>query len=130
MSNTDGANQSSDASRARGSAGWREGAVETLRAVAAGIESMADALDQDDGIMGALSGMVLANNLPALPAHIRHTFIEYLDDEAAAGLRSETLYYESLTSAQAPSTDGATELALASASGLTEGEAPSGKVGA
>lgn len=72
---------------------WRKEAAETLRALAHGCESMADALDEDDDILGAMSGMIFANHLPALPKHIRDTFIEYLEDEAARALVAEQRYY-------------------------------------
>ena len=75
---------------------WRAPAAETLRTLAYGMESMADALDADDDILGALTGMIFVNHLPALPKHIRDTFIEYLSDEEAAGLRSERLYMEAM----------------------------------
>ena len=75
---------------------WRKDAAETLRLVAFGCEGMADALDSDDGILGAMNGMVLANHLPALPKHIRDVFMEYLSDEEAAGLRSERLYMDAM----------------------------------
>ena len=71
---------------------WRGEAAELLRLIASHLETMAQALDEDDDIMGALAGMGLANHLPMLPKHIRDVLIENLDDEAARGVRAETLY--------------------------------------
>lgn len=65
-----------------------------LRDIAYFVETMARALDEDDGIMGALAGQGLANHLPALPKHIRDVFMEYLDDEAAAAYKAELRYFE------------------------------------
>jgi hypothetical protein len=58
------------------------------------MEAMADALDDEDDILGAISGMNLAENLPALPKHIRDVLMEYLSDEAAAGQRADLLYMQ------------------------------------
>lgn len=76
---------------------WRTDAAELLRLIASHLETMAKALDEEDDILGALSGMGLANHLPMLPKHIRDVFIEYLDDEAARASRAETLYWEEMS---------------------------------
>jgi hypothetical protein len=65
-----------------------------LRDVAYFIETMAQALDEDDSILGSLAGQGLANHLPALPKHIRDVFLEYLSDEAAAGYVADLRYIE------------------------------------
>lgn len=65
----------------------------TLRALGECIVSMADALEADDGIMGALAGEGIANLLPELPKHVRDVFMEHLDDEAARGVRADRLYW-------------------------------------
>jgi hypothetical protein len=68
-----------------------------LRDIAHLVESMADALDEDDGILGSLAGQGLANHLPALPKHIRDVFMEYLSDEAAAGYAADVRYFETVS---------------------------------
>lgn len=53
-----------------------------------------DAMQGDDEILGALLGRALADQLPALPSHIREVFLEYLSDEAAAAYKAEQRYFE------------------------------------
>jgi len=65
-----------------------------LHVIAFSIENMAAAMEEDDEILGVLAGRGIAENLPLLPRHVREVFIENLTDEAAAGARSERLYYE------------------------------------
>lgn len=66
----------------------------TLRDLAYALNGMADAMENGDSILGAISGMGVANHLPALPAHVRELFTEYLTDEAAAGAKADRLYME------------------------------------
>lgn len=68
--------------------------AEILHLIAFSIENMATAMDEDDEILGILAGRGIAENLPLLPRHVREVLIENLSDEAAAGARSERLYYE------------------------------------
>ena len=66
--------------------------AEQLHDLASLIDGMADALDEDDGILGSIAGEGIANHLPALPRHIRHLFMDYLSDEAAAGHATDLRY--------------------------------------
>lgn len=60
------------------------------------IESMAEAMANDDPILGPVASAGVADHLAALPSHIRHLFTEHLSDEAARGFRADQLYIESL----------------------------------
>lgn len=80
---------------------YRAETAALLHTVAECIEWMAKALDENDNILGALAGSGIANNLPALPSNVRHTFMEYLTDEAAAGYRADQLYLASLPASEA-----------------------------
>ncbi len=62
------------------------------------INSMAEAMDSDDAILGSISGQGVANHLAALPKHIRDVFMEHLSDEAAAGIKADQRYWDSLAS--------------------------------
>ena len=63
-----------------------------LHDLAACIESMATAMDEDDGILGVLAGQGIANHLSALPGHVREVFLEYASDEAHAGYLADRRY--------------------------------------
>lgn len=65
---------------------------ETLLGFAEGVRSMAEGLIEDDGILGAIGGIGVAELGPALPTHIRHALIECLDDEAARSFRADVSY--------------------------------------
>lgn len=66
--------------------------ADTLRSLAFALNGMADALMEDDGILGALSGQGLANHFAELPWHIREVFKDCLSDEAVRGYRADQLY--------------------------------------
>ena len=68
--------------------------AKTLRDLAYALEGMADALDEDDGILGALSGEGIANHLASLPKHVRVIFLEHASDEAAAAFKADQRYLE------------------------------------
>lgn len=72
-----------------------------LRDIAQILDGMGEALEVDDEILGAISGMGVTNLFPLLPAHIRHLFIEQLSDEAALSAQADRLYWDSLPSKQA-----------------------------
>lgn len=65
-----------------------------LRDLASLIDSMGQAMEEGDDILGAISGQGIANHLCALPKHIRDVFMEHLCDEAADAFKAEQRYYE------------------------------------
>lgn len=67
-----------------------------LRDIALLIDKMAEAMEEDDHILGSIAGLGIGNHLPALPKHIRDLFVEYLSDEAAAGYAADRRYYEAM----------------------------------
>lgn len=66
--------------------------AEILRVVGQMFAAMADALDEDDGILGSIAGMGLYESLPALPKHIRDVIAELVTDDAARSWRADYLY--------------------------------------
>ena len=75
----------------------RRGWAEDLRAVGESIVAMAEALEEDDGILGILAGEGIGNLMPALPRHIRELFTEYLSEEAALGFAADQRFYEAMS---------------------------------
>lgn len=64
--------------------------------LAALLDLFGDAMQGDDRIIGALAAEGLTTALSALPSHIRHLFMEYLSDEAAAGLAADRRFIEAM----------------------------------
>lgn len=69
----------------------------TLHALASLIESMAQAMEDEDNILGALASEGVANHLAALPKHVRDVFMEHLSDEAARGLVTDRRYHDAVS---------------------------------
>jgi hypothetical protein len=72
---------------------WRHDAAETMSALAKCLDKMAQAIIDNDEIMGALAATGFLHLAPTLPAHIRHTLIEFLDDETARAHKAAILYW-------------------------------------
>lgn len=68
--------------------------AELLRDIAGMLEGMADAIDDDDGILGSLCSEGLANLMPALPKHVRDVLADLLTDEAARSFRADLAYLD------------------------------------
>lgn len=68
--------------------------AQTLRVVAQMFVGIADALEQDDEIMGSICSQGLVYNLPALPKHIRDVIAEWVSDEAAASAKADAAYLD------------------------------------
>lgn len=67
--------------------------ADALRHVGECAIGMADAMDDDDDIAGAIWGGGLAEALPRLPQHIREVFLDHLSDEAVAGVKTDDRYF-------------------------------------
>jgi hypothetical protein len=66
--------------------------VETLRLLAACIAALADAVEEDDHILGPIASTGVANHLADLPRELRETFAECVSEEAARSARADRAY--------------------------------------